>query len=116
MYWSCQFVKSGSAPPMMRMPSGRDPDARPATDAAAPSGDPSARTAAEAVLQQAIFEDPPELWQVQIRTDPFTLAGYLGRPIGISGYTRYSWSNPRVFRLVGVDWGADLIPTAILWG
>lgn len=78
--------------------------------------DNSTDAAAEAVLQQAIFEDPPELWQVQIRTDPFTLAGYLGRPIGISGYTRYSWSNPRVFRLVGVDWGADLIPTAILWG
>lgn len=72
--------------------------------------------AAEAAVQQAIFEDPPELWQVQIRTDPFTLAGYLGQRVAISGYTRYSWSNPRVFRLVGVDWGPDLVPTAILWG
>lgn len=72
--------------------------------------------ATEAALQQAIFEDPPELWEVQIRTDPFTLAGYLGQRAAISGYTRYSWSNPRVFRLVGVDWGPDLIPTAILWG
>ena len=72
--------------------------------------------AAEAVVQQAIFETPPELWQVQIRTDPFTLAGYLGQRVAISGYTRYGWDNPRVFRLVGVDWGPDLIPTAILWG
>lgn len=76
----------------------------------------SSEAATEAALQQAIFEDPPELWQVQIRTDPFTLTGYLGQRVAISGYTRYSWSNPRVFRLVGVDWGADLIPTALLWG
>lgn len=76
----------------------------------------SAEAATETAVQQAIFEDPPERWQVQIRTDPFTLAGYLGQRVAISGYTRYGWSNPRVFRLVAVEWGPDLIPTATLWG
>lgn len=71
---------------------------------------------AEATAQQTLMALPRERWDVKIYEDPFTLAGYLGQRIAISGYTRYGWSNPRTFVLVGVAWGADLIPTATLWG
>lgn len=71
---------------------------------------------AEATAQQTLLALPLGVWRVPIYEDPFTLAGYLGQRVGISGYSRYSWSNPQVFRLIGVEWGSDLIPIATLWG
>lgn len=76
----------------------------------------SADAALEAQRQQALLEVPRERWRIPIYEDPFTLAGYMGQRVGIAGYSRYSWANPRVFVLVGIEWGADLIPIATLWG
>lgn len=76
----------------------------------------SADAAVEAGVQQALLEVPRERWRIPIYEDPFTLAGYMGQRVGIAGYPRYAWANPRVFVLVGVEWGPDLIPIATLWG
>ena len=70
----------------------------------------------EASSQQLLLRAPYERWDIPIYEDPFTLAGYLGQRIAISGHSRYSWANPRTFVLVGVSWGANLVPTATLWG
>lgn len=72
--------------------------------------------AAEAIVHQAVLLPTRERWRVPIYTDPFTLAGNIGEELRISGYSRYSWGNPRTFTLIGVEWGPDLIPIATLWG
>lgn len=76
----------------------------------------SAEAAAEAIVQQALLLPTRERWRVPIYDDPFTLAGYIGQSISISGYSRYGWDNPRTFILIGVEWGPDLVPIATLWG
>lgn len=76
----------------------------------------AADAALEAGVQQTLLEVQRELWRIPIYTDPFNLAGYMGQRVGIAGYPRYAWANPRVFVLVGVEWGPDLIPIATLWG
>lgn len=70
----------------------------------------------EATTQQVQFSTPKGRWRIPIYEDPFVLAGYLGRRVGISGYPRYAWGNPQTFILVGIEWGPDLIPIATLWG
>lgn len=76
----------------------------------------AADAAVQAGVQQALLEVQRELWRIPIYTDPFELAGYMGQRVGIAGYSRYGWANPRVFVLVGIEWGSDLIPVATLWG
>jgi hypothetical protein len=75
----------------------------------------------EATAQNGLLDDGNgatlnERWRIPIYEDPFTLAGYVGQRIAISGYGRYGWANPRTFILIGVEWGAGLVPIATLWG
>lgn len=75
----------------------------------------------EATAQNGLLDDGHggtlcERWRIPIYEDPFTLAGYLGQRIAISGYGRHGWASPRTFILIGVEWGSNLIPVATLWG
>ncbi len=70
----------------------------------------------EATAQQTLLSTPLGRWRIPIYEDPFVLAGYLGRRVGISNYPRYAWNNPHTYILASVEWGADLIPIATLWG
>ncbi len=76
----------------------------------------------EATRQQTLYQGIPtgsrmlERLQATLKEDPFTLAGYLGGVIAITGYTRYGWTSPRKFILIGIEFSGDVTTKVTLLG
>jgi len=68
----------------------------------------------EVARQQRVMSKRRELWQIDVRLDPYT--ALLGQAVEIGGWTRFKFGGARVLKIVGINvTGANRI-TLTLWG
>ena len=68
----------------------------------------------EVVRQQRVMSKRRELWQIDVRLDPYT--DLLGEAVEVDGWSRFKFGGARVFKVVGVNvTGANRV-TLTLWG
>ena len=68
----------------------------------------------EVTRQQRVMSKRRELWQIDVRLDPYT--DLLGEAVEVDGWSRFKFGGARVFKVVGVNvTGANRV-TLTLWG